>query len=497
MTLRRPLRLGVATAALLAVVGLLFGSDAWATSGSMSVSADTTLTEDHIGTITVDADNVTLDCDGYVVQGPGDGTATGVWVFDHDGVTVENCDVRDFSIGIHVESAVGTVIQDNEVSGNSQNGILLIRGANSSTVSGNTLSNNANESITVVESTGNSLDANVVDETNKGIFLGDADANSITNNVVTRGWLWFTIGLGGGSDNNVVSGNTVSITGIGILIDASSGNTIADNTASIADEGIGLFSGAKNNVIQGNDSSDNRRNGFIADAGENTGNTFTGNEAHRNGKYGFEDTTAGNTYSNNSCLRNALGGSNPVGLCNPSGSFSDDDGSVFEFDIEWMAAEGITKGCNPPLNDLFCPDSTVTRGQMAAFLVRALGLTDDGGGDLFIDDDDSIFERDIDRMATAGITKGCNPPVNDRFCPDSKVTRGQMAAFLVRALGYVDDGGGDLFIDDDDSVFEADIDRLGTAGVTRGCNPPDNDRYCPDSAVTRGQMAAFLHRALG
>ena len=72
-----------------------------------------------------------------------------------------------------------------------------------------------------------------------------------------------------------------------------------------------------------------------------------------------------------------------------------------------------------------------------------------------------------------------------------------MAAFLVRALGYTDDGGGDLFRDDDLSVFEGDIDRLGTAGVTRGCNPPLNDHYCPDRYVTRQQMAAFLHRALG
>jgi hypothetical protein len=181
----------------------------------------------------------------------------------------------------------------------------------------------------------------------------------------------------------------------------------------------------------------------------------------------------------------------------PPDFFIDDSDSVFEADIDWMAAVGITKGCNPPANDRFCPDGVVTRGQMAAFLVRALGLTDDGGSDLFNDDDESIFEADIDRMATAGITRGCNPPTNDRFCPDAKVTRGQMAAFLVRALGYTDDGGGDLFTDDDGSVFEGDIDRLGTAGVTKGCNPPDNDRYCPDSAVTRGQMAAFLHRALG
>jgi hypothetical protein len=72
-----------------------------------------------------------------------------------------------------------------------------------------------------------------------------------------------------------------------------------------------------------------------------------------------------------------------------------------------------------------------------------------------------------------------------------------MAAFLVRALGYTDNGGGNLFIDDDSSIFQEDIDRLGTAAVTKGCNPPINDRFCPDDNVTRGQMAAFLHRALG
>ncbi len=145
---------------------------------------------------------------------------------------------------------------------------------------------------------------------------------------------------------------------------------------------------------------------------------------------------------------------------------------------------------------MFCPTSSVTRGQTAAFLVRALDLTDTLN-DPFTDDDDSIFEADIEKLAAAGITKGCNPPTHDRFCPDSKVTREQMAAFLVRAIGYVDGGGGNLFIDDDDSIFESDIDKLGTAGVTKGCNPPINDKYCPGSVVTRGQMAAFLHRALG
>jgi len=108
-------------------------------------------------------------------------------------------------------------------------------------------------------------------------------------------------------------------------------------------------------------------------------------------------------------------------------------GSGFVNNILWLAEAGITKGCNPPTNDEFCPDDSVTRGQMAAFLVRFLGLTDDGGGNSFIDDDASMFEADIAKLAAAGITKGCNPPTNDRFCPEDSVTRGQMAAFLNRA----------------------------------------------------------------
>ena len=185
------------------------------------------------------------------------------------------------------------------------------------------------------------------------------------------------------------------------------------------------------------------------------------------------------------------------GVASAGGSFTDDDGSVFESDIEWLAAEGITRGCNPPANTKFCPDSYVTRAQMAAFLTRALGYTNVGVGNLFTDDDGSVFEDDIDRLGTAGVTKGCNPPANTKFCPDSYVTRAQMAAFLTRALGYTNVGVGNLFTDDDGSVFEDDIDRLGTAGVTKGCNPPANTKFCPDSYVTRAQMAAFLHRALG
>jgi hypothetical protein len=170
--------------------------------------------------------------------------------------------------------------------------------------------------------------------------------------------------------------------------------------------------------------------------------------------------------------------------------FVDDDGSVHEIDITAIAASGISKGCNPPINDRYCPSAPVSRAQMASFLVRALGLAP-VSTDYFSDDEGSVHAADIDALAAAGITKGCAP---DRFCPADPVTREQMAAFLVRALGLTDDGGEDWFSDDEASVFEGDIDRLAGSGITKGCNPPDNDRFCPRADVSRAQMASFLAR---
>jgi hypothetical protein len=180
----------------------------------------------------------------------------------------------------------------------------------------------------------------------------------------------------------------------------------------------------------------------------------------------------------------------------PGGTFSDDDGHIFEGAIEAIAAEGITQGCNPPTNDRYCPDEFVTRGEMAVFLVRAFNYIDNGGGDLFFDDDGLFYENAADRLKTAGVTLGCNPPTNDRYCGDRDVTRGEMAAFLVRAQNLPVYTGPDRFVDDNASIFEGAIERLAQAGITVGCNPPTNNRFCPNDFVTRGQMAAFLSRAL-
>ena len=178
----------------------------------------------------------------------------------------------------------------------------------------------------------------------------------------------------------------------------------------------------------------------------------------------------------------------------PGGSFVDDNGSVHEADIEAVSAANVTIGCNPPFNTRFCPLLPVTRGAMAAFVARALDLPETTT-DFFDDDTGSVFEGDINAIAEAGITVGCNPPNNDRFCPAVTLTRAQLASMLVRAFGYAPDGT-DRFTDDDGLVHEAAIQAIAAVGVTKGCNPPLNTQFCPGQPVLRKQMASFLTRAL-
>ena len=64
----------------------------------------------------------------------------------------------------------------------------------------------------------------------------------------------------------------------------------------------------------------------------------------------------------------------PVAVMAAGGQFTDDDDSIFETEIEWMATTGVTAGCNPPANDHYCPKANLNREQMAAFLYRFAGF---------------------------------------------------------------------------------------------------------------------------
>jgi len=165
---------------------------------------------------------------------------------------------------------------------------------------------------------------------------------------------------------------------------------------------------------------------------------------------------------------------------------NDWESSAFTGDITWLFDSGITAGCGA---DFFCTNASVSRQHMAAFLARALALPP-ATSDHFSDDNGSAFEGDINRVAEAGIAAGCTAT---RFCPTQAVTRGQMAAFLARAR-ELPPATGDHFGDDSSSTFEGDINRVAEAGIAAGCT---TTTFCPTERVTRGQMAAFLHRAFG
>jgi hypothetical protein len=191
-----------------------------------------------------------------------------------------------------------------------------------------------------------------------------------------------------------------------------------------------------------------------------------------------------------------IGGTPATADLPPGGTFVDDDGNTHEGAIEAIFAEEITVGCDQR-GIFFCPNDPVTRGQMAAFIVRALELprTSD---DFFNDDNGTTFENQINQIAAAEITLGCNPPSNSKFCPDRGMTRGEMASLLARTFPeLMPDDAENAFTDDNSSVHEAKIDLIAAANITRGCNPPSNTHYCPNEPVSRAEMATFLVRALG
>ncbi|MEN8239767.1 MAG: S-layer homology domain-containing protein, partial [Actinomycetota bacterium] len=65
------------------------------------------------------------------------------------------------------------------------------------------------------------------------------------------------------------------------------------------------------------------------------------------------------------------------------------------------------------------------------------------------------------------------------------------ALFVVPVIAYAAAGFVDVA---DDNVFVADIQWMKDNGITKGCNPPTNNKFCPDKPVTRQQMSAFMHR---
>ncbi len=170
--------------------------------------------------------------------------------------------------------------------------------------------------------------------------------------------------------------------------------------------------------------------------------------------------------------------------------------SVWQY-IERLYNAGITGGCSlVPL--MYCPENTVTRAQMAVFLLRGIHGSDyippavgDSTGFVDVPTNHPVAAW-IKQLAAEGITGGCS---NGNYCPDATVTRAQMAVFLLRSKytsAYTPPPANGDFTDVPvDHLMAAWIEQLAVEGITGGCRA---GVYCPDGNVTRAQMAVFLVR---
>ncbi|MFZ5879309.1 MAG: choice-of-anchor Q domain-containing protein [Chloroflexota bacterium] len=161
--------------------------------------------------------------------------------------------------------------------------------------------------------------------------------------------------------------------------------------------------------------------------------------------------------------------------------------------IERLYNNGITGGCaSNPLN--YCPDTTVTRAQMAVFLLVAehgTGYTPPEAVGLFNDVPASNgFAKWIEQLYNEGISGGCG---GGNYCPNTPVTREQMSVFLLVAKygsGYSPAPATGVFNDvPAGNGFAKWIEALAAEGITGGCG---GGNFCPKGTVTRAQMAVFL-----
>ncbi len=183
-------------------------------------------------------------------------------------------------------------------------------------------------------------------------------------------------------------------------------------------------------------------------------------------------------------------------------AFADvDEGTSHKDDVEWLAANGITKGW--AVDDgvfEFRPYATVRRADMAEFLYRLAGepAFDIATAPEFTDVDESTpHYRAILWLASEGISTGWKLADGTvEFRPYSEITRCDMAAFLYRMAGEPEFEVADAFVDvDADTPHRKAVLWLAESGVSAGWTAEDGTKtFRPYDQIIRCDMAAFLHR---
>ena len=166
-----------------------------------------------------------------------------------------------------------------------------------------------------------------------------------------------------------------------------------------------------------------------------------------------------------------------------------------ENSIDWAFATGITSACPTveAVEGSICPELHVTRDEMAQFMWRSKGQPAPTVAATFEDvPADATYTTAVAWLAEQKVTLGCTATA---YCPEDTVSRAEMAAFLWRLEGSAETAEPTGFLDvPADSFASAAVDWLLASGTTTGCTAT---AYCPEDLVTRAEMFTFLHRLEG
>ncbi len=155
--------------------------------------------------------------------------------------------------------------------------------------------------------------------------------------------------------------------------------------------------------------------------------------------------------------------------------------------INALSYSGVTTGCGA---GNFCPENSLTRKEMAAFIISAIGETGStvAYNAYFTDVANDGFAPLINRMKELGIAAGCGAST---FCPNDLLTRAQMAVFITTAMGETESTAvyNANFDDIANDGFAPFVNRMNELGITGGCGAR---AYCPGNSTNRAMMAVFL-----
>jgi len=250
----------------------------FATTGTMVITTNTVLTEDHVGKIVINANGVTLNCKDYKVKGAG--TGYGIDVVGYSGITITECHTGNFGVGFRLQNSSNSTLtknsstQNESTSGgfyvkNSHGGIMISKN--------NSFGNIRGRGFAVRDSSGVTLSKNTAHQNGfRGIDVGTSTDIFIEKNKVT---------------NNGSAG---------IVLYSCSNITVEKNTTENSSyEGFALLN-VRNSKFEKNNANNNNTYGFRVSGGSN--NVFEKNTAYGNGSLDLNDSSCpnlANTWTSN------------------------------------------------------------------------------------------------------------------------------------------------------------------------------------------------------